>query len=133
MSTDKRAETGYSRDQFYRRVKWLAKEGEITPYEGAHNKIVLTDADYALLGELQSIEAAHKADEWSLHACLQELRLRRERAEAERLQSKIIATDTHNRALQKTLQRLLGRRRAVKAVIKWWKSLFDRNKNQTES
>lgn len=126
MATDKRAETGYSRDQFYRRVKWLAKEGEITPYEGAHNKIILTDADYSLLGELRSIEDAHKADEWSLQACLQELRLQRERHEAERLKDKIIATDAHNRSLQKALKRLLGRRYLIRKVSAWWKARFSR-------
>jgi len=118
---------GYSRDQFYRRIRWLTAEGEIAPDKGAHGRILLSAADTATLEAFESIETAKRPEDWSLGMCLMELRLRRDRDRLASLQGRLVEVQNYNRTLWKALQRLLGRRHPVRRLVRWFAALVTRN------
>ena len=63
---------GYSRDQYYRRVRLLSREGLIHPDRGNHNQLLLTSQDERVLREFRSIE--QNSPERSLEWCLEHLK-----------------------------------------------------------
>jgi hypothetical protein len=121
---------GYSRDQFYRRIRWLRKEGELAPLEGAKGKILLTAADVAFLEELRAVETAHP--DWSLATCLADLRRRREQRRAEELAGALVARENELRGLSATIRRLVKQRRR-RWWSGWWKTLRRRLRRRRDA
>jgi len=50
-------ELGYSRDQFYRRVRALTSDGLLHPSRGSHNELILSPEDWAVIERLAALEA----------------------------------------------------------------------------
>jgi hypothetical protein len=63
---------GYSRDQFYRRVRLLSTAALIKPDRGNRNQILLSSVDLRVLRELRTIEQSYP--KLSVEWCLEHLR-----------------------------------------------------------
>ena len=89
---------GYSRDQFYRRIKLLTDAGLISPQRGRHNEIILSPKEERILREFRAIE--QNSPKLSLDLCLERLQARLLREELENVRSQLDYLRAENKNLR---------------------------------
>lgn len=119
---------GYSRDQFYRRVKLLTQTGLIQPERGKHNRLILSPRDQFVLRQFREIEQNNA--ELSLEACLALLRAEILQKELDVTKSQVDYLRAENTALRKALVRY--RRWSIRRVWERVKSVFRRGRREQD-
>ena len=94
-------ELGYSRDQYYRRVRLLARAGVIHPDRGKRNELLLSESDRAILAEFRNIEQNNAKH--SLEWCLEHLKAKMLQEQVAGLSRETAHLEAENRALRKAL------------------------------
>jgi len=122
VSTSPRTELGLSSDQFYRRVRALADAGIITPERGLKNKIMLTEADEAVLRQFRAIEQTNQ--ERGLEWCLERLRYELEVARASQLEARAAQLESsldfaHTEVRQLRMALAIRTRNPLRRFLAW--------------
>jgi len=122
VSTSPRTELGLSSDQFYRRVRALADAGIITPERGLKNKIMLTEADEAVLRQFRAIEQTNQ--ERGLEWCLERLRYEIEVAKASQLEARTAQLESsldfaHTEVRQLRMALAIRTRNPLRRLLAW--------------
>jgi len=126
VSTSPRTELGLSSDQFYRRVRALADAGIITPERGLKNKIMLTEADEAVLRQFRAIEQTNQ--ERGLEWCLERLRYELEVAKASQLEARAAQLESsldfaHTEVRQLRMALAIRTRNPLRRFLAWWRKV----------
>jgi len=104
---------GYSRDQYYRRVRLLCHAGLINPARGKHNELLLGSTDRLVLESFRDIEL--KYAKHSLEWCLEHLKAKTLQERLDRATDQATYLQAENRALRKSLVKY--RRWSVKRLF----------------
>ena len=110
---------GYSSDQYYRRVRLLARHGLISPTRGRNYRVILSDTDKRTLQRFREIETSN---DLTLEGCITLLELEKVKAKGEVLESQMDYLRAENRALRKALVRY--RRWTFKRILERVRSWF---------
>ena len=123
MSSFSPSDLGYSRDQFYRRVRLLADAGLIHVDRGKHNDLLLGPMDGKVLREFRKIELNYpkRGLEW----CLEHLRADLLQNRLQTVTNQANYLQSENTALRKSL--VTYRRWSMKRLWKRIRSLVRRD------
>jgi len=105
---------GYSRDQYYRRVRLLCHAQLINPARGKHNELLLGSTDRLVLESFRNIEL--KYAKHSLEWCLEHLKAKTLQERLDRATDQTTYLQAENRALRKSLVKY--RRWSIKRLWK---------------
>lgn len=110
MTTDR---LGYSRDQYYRRVRFLTKHEIISPLRGTHNRLILQSGDEERLRRFRAIEEQYP--DYALETCLEVFKKELLRDDIEELAGQRDRLQAQNRALSRAL--VIYRRWSLKKFL----------------
>jgi len=128
LPTEDRA--GYSRDQFYRRVRLLSGASLIKPDRGNRNQILLTPQDLRVLREFRTVELNYP--KLSLEWCLEHFRAELLQKKLETAQGQADYLRAENTGLRRAL--VTYRRWTIRRVLARIKRRFTpRRKKRTVS
>jgi len=125
-STSPRTELGLSSDQFYRRIRVLVDAGMISPERGLKRKILLTEADEAVLRQFRAIEQTNQ--ERGLEWCLERLRYELEVAKAAQLEARTAQLESsldfaHTEVRQLRMALAIRTRNPLRRFMAWWRKV----------